>query len=49
VFPVRYDLDLCILLRRNSVFKGLNQSAMGFTITILIPLKVKDKDVPVLN
>jgi hypothetical protein len=25
VFPVRYGLDLCILFRINSVFKGLRQ------------------------
>jgi hypothetical protein len=27
VFPVRYELDLYILFRRNSVFKGLNNIA----------------------
>jgi hypothetical protein len=28
MFPVRYELNFCILCRRNSVFKG----AMAFTI-----------------
>jgi hypothetical protein len=29
VFPVRYELNLYILFKRNSVFKGLNQ--IGFS------------------
>jgi hypothetical protein len=27
VFPVMYELNLCILFKRNSVFKGLNREA----------------------
>jgi hypothetical protein len=27
VFPVRYELDLYVLFRRNSVFKGLKNMA----------------------
>jgi hypothetical protein len=32
VFPVRYELNFCVLLRKNSVFKGLkgNFSLLGY-------------------
>jgi hypothetical protein len=35
VFPVRYGLDLYILFRRNSVFKGLNISSPRNSSSVL--------------
>jgi hypothetical protein len=42
VFPVRYELNLYILFRRNSVFKGLIRHQSNFTfLPYLYPLWFK--------
>jgi hypothetical protein len=40
VFPVRYDLNLYILCKRNSVFKGL------ITVLVYLTHKLISTDIP---
>jgi hypothetical protein len=42
VFPVRYELDLYILFRRNSIFKGLIQ----FTLFVMGKFNLKVEPSP---
>jgi hypothetical protein len=47
VFPVRYELDFYILLRRNSVFKGLIKYINNFTInTTFSPSRFFKQPIP---
>jgi hypothetical protein len=48
VFPVRYELNIYILFRRNSALKGLTQSVIKF-FKALSDLNSKDKYISALR